>query len=168
MKWKGIFAVVAILGALTSVAGAKPPEQAQGNKANQAAAGAVRQGIMGVGHGIGAQVSAWAHQGIHGTELAARIHQLHAMRGKAGGPPGQLKAQGKGPDAGPGRGNPHGKGVGPAAKGRPDADEGPGRGKGKADDKDANRKDDEKGKPAKPDHPAGAIGGKLRGARSNE
>lgn len=37
--------------------------------------------------GIGATVSAWARSGIHGRELAARIHQLQAVRAKTNPPP---------------------------------------------------------------------------------
>jgi hypothetical protein len=38
-----------------------------------------------VSHGIGQIVSGWTHQGIHGQELAARIHALKANRGHGKG-----------------------------------------------------------------------------------
>jgi hypothetical protein len=36
--------------------------------------------------GIGQQVSAWARSGIHGVQLAARIHQLQATRAESPSP----------------------------------------------------------------------------------
>jgi hypothetical protein len=45
--------------------------------------------------GIGKYVSAWAHQGIHGTQLAAKIHQLQATMAKAAPTPTPAKKPGK-------------------------------------------------------------------------
>ena len=71
--------------------------------------------------GIGDQVSNWARQGIHGQDLAARIHEILRNRpgqggggpGKGGGGPGQ---GGGGPGQG---GKPGGVGGGPGQGGKP-------------------------------------------------
>ena len=38
-------------------------------------------------HGLGQTVSGWTHQGIHGTELASRIHQLQGKTWNTSTPP---------------------------------------------------------------------------------
>lgn len=86
--------------------------------------------------GIGDIVSGWTHEGIHGTELADRVHQLiaerRALRGKQFKVPGERgrpfsdegfdnKQRGKGPNKDiPGRGTRGGPpaGKGPAFKGQ--------------------------------------------------